>query len=63
MRRLFGPCGYASRQDVLVAAGKDPASEEEDFEAWAAYRKAKRARKVAQDNGEQGSREKSPLRA
>ena len=33
MRRLFGPCGHASRQDVLVAQDMDTASEEEDFEA------------------------------
>ena len=32
-RRLFGPRGYASRQDVLVAADMDTASDEEDFEA------------------------------
>ena len=34
MRRLSGPRGYASRQDVLVAAERDAASEEENFEAW-----------------------------
>ena len=33
MRRLFGPCGYASRQDILVAEDLDPASEEAGFEA------------------------------
>ena len=31
MRRLFGPRGYASRQDALVAAEMDMASEEADF--------------------------------
>ena len=36
MRRLFGPCGYASRQDVIVAQDMDTASEGEDFEAWVA---------------------------
>ena len=40
MRRLFGHCGHASRQDVPVAEDLDTASEEEDFEAWMAYRKA-----------------------
>ena len=40
MRRLFGPCGYASRQDVLAAQDMDTVSEEEDFEAWLADRKA-----------------------
>ena len=44
MRRLFRPCGSAAIQDVLVAADLDTASEEESFEAWAAYRKAKRRR-------------------
>ena len=43
MQRLFGPCGDASRHDVLVAQDMDTASEKEDFEAWLAYRKAKRA--------------------
>ena len=33
MRRPFGPRGYASRQDVLVAQDMDTAPEEEDFEA------------------------------
>ena len=55
MRRLSGPCGYASRQHVLVAAEMDTASEEEDCEAWMAYRNAKRAKK---DGGGLGSREK-----
>ena len=42
-RRLFGPCGYASRHDVLVAAGMNASPGEEiDFEAWVAYRKAKK---------------------
>ena len=44
MRRLFGPCGYASRRDVLVAQDLDTVSEEEDFEACMAYRKAKWAK-------------------
>ena len=56
MRRLFGPRGYASRQDNLVAQDMDTAPAEEDFEAWLAYRKAKRAQK---ENGDHGSREKS----
>ena len=59
MRRLFGPCGYASRQDVLVAADMDAAPEEEDFGVWMVYRLAKRARKDAQGSGERGSRERN----
>ena len=55
MRRLFGLCGYASRQDVLVAAVTDTVSEEEDFDAWMAYREAKRAKR---DSGDHESREK-----
>ena len=57
MRRLYGPCGYAYRQGVLVAADMDTASEEEDFEAWTDYRKAKRGKKDAQGSGDSGSRE------
>ena len=55
MRRLFGPRGYVSRQDVSVAQDMDTASEEEDFEAWLAYRKAKRA---TRGNGEPRKRAK-----
>ena len=58
MRRLFGPCGYASRQDVLVAAKMDTGSEEEDFEAWTAYRKAKRAKKDGTSGGSRGAQKK-----
>ena len=54
MRRVSGPCGYAPRQDVLVAQDMDTVPAEEDFEPWVAYRKAKRARR---DGGGQGSRE------
>ena len=46
-RRLLGPCGYASRQDVVVAADMDTAPEEEDCEKWVAYRKAEWAKKDA----------------
>ena len=56
MRRLFGPRGNASRQDVRVAQDMDTVSEEEDFEAWMAYRKAKREKK---EGGGQGKRNKS----
>ena len=55
MRRLLGHCGYASRQDVLVAQDLDTVSEEEDFEPWMAYRQAARAKK---EGGEQGNRDK-----
>ena len=43
MRRLFGNVGSDQRQDALAAQDLDTVSEEEDFEAWVAYRKAKRA--------------------
>ena len=55
MRRLSGPRGYASRQDVLVARDTDTVSEKEDSEAWVAYREAKRA---TRGGGNQGNREK-----
>ena len=55
MRRLFGPHGNAARQDVyraaraatrrvnvLLAADSDTVSRQEDYAAWAAFRKAKR---------------------
>ena len=42
MRRLFGPRGSATRQNVLVAADMGTVAEEEDFEACAACRKAKK---------------------
>ena len=54
MRRSFGPRGYASRQNVPVAADMDAVSGEKDFEAWVAYRKAKRARKDGEGGGEYG---------
>ena len=42
MRRLFGPCGGAARQDVLVALDVDVISDgADDFAAWFAHRKAK----------------------
>ena len=44
MRRLFGPRGGAARQDVLVAADLDAASEEEDFARCAGYCKAKKGK-------------------
>ena len=41
MRRLFGPCGNEARQDVLLAADVDTASEDESGDAvWGAYREA-----------------------
>ena len=49
MRRLFGPCGYSFPQKP--AADMDTVSEEEDFEAWAAHRKAKRAKKDGKSSG------------
>ena len=45
MRHLFGNIGSAQNQDALVAQDMDAASDEENFEAWAAYRKERRARK------------------
>ena len=52
MRRLFGPRGEKTRQDVLVAADTFTESEEEDFEVWAAYRKSKRAKKNGKGSGD-----------
>ena len=49
MRRLFGNIGSAQTGDVLVAQGLDQVSDEDDFEAWVAYRKAKRAKKNSSD--------------
>ena len=45
MRRLFGPRASAVRQDVLAAADLDTVSEEEDYAAWVAYRKARKDKK------------------
>ena len=43
MRRIFGPCGGAARQGVLVAAGMSgPSEAETEFETWVAHRKAKK---------------------
>ena len=70
MRRLFGPRGYASRQYVLAAQDMDTVSEEEDYEAWLAYWKAKRAtrssggpdKRAKTEGGDYGSRDKSGRR-
>ena len=66
IRRLSGLCEYASRQDVMVEQDMDTATEEEDFEVWIAYRKAKRAtrgngepnRRAKTEVGDSGGREK-----
>ena len=66
MRRLFGPCGFATRQDVLAAQNMDTAPEEEDFEAWMTFRRAKRAtrgsgepnKRAITEGGDYGSRDK-----
>ena len=66
LRRLFGPCGHASRQDVMAAQDIHTAPEEEDFEARIAYRKADRAtrghgersKRAKTEVGDSGSREK-----
>ena len=43
MRRLFGSCGGAERQDVLITEEADePSEEERDREARAKYRKSKK---------------------
>ena len=55
MRRLFGPCGSESRQDVPAAQDMDTVSEVEDFEAWMADRKAARA---TREGGGQGNRDR-----
>ena len=51
MRRVSGPRGVASRQDVLVAAFMDAAPEGEDLEARIARCKAKRAKKGGKGRG------------
>ena len=51
MRRLFGSIGSSQNMDVLVAQDLDHVSDEDDFEAWVAYRKAKRAKKNSSDGG------------
>ena len=45
MRRLFGNVGSAQNQDALVTPDFDTASDEENFEAWLAYRKAQKAKR------------------
>ena len=57
LRRLLGPRGSAARQDVLAAGDLGTASEEGDFEAWVAYRKAEKEEKKergSEDPGETG---------
>ena len=51
MRRLFGNVGSLQNQDALVAQDLDDVSEEDDIEAWIAYRKAKRAKKANENGG------------
>ena len=57
MRRLFGNMGSSQNTDVLVAQDLVHASDEDDFEAWAAYRKAKR---VKMNLGMGGSKDSAP---
>ena len=59
MRRFFGPRGCASCQYVTAAADMDTVSEEEDFEAWFAYRKAERPKKDGKGGGDPGKQETS----
>ena len=48
MRRLFGSCGNAARQDALLAAGVDTAPDEEsENAAWAAHRRARNVESAA----------------
>ena len=60
MRRLFAPLGAAVCQYVLAATDVDEkskdASGDDDFEAWVAYRKAKRM--LAKNEGSWGNRNK-----
>ena len=55
MRRIFRNAGSAQNQDALVAQDLDTASEEEDFEAWAAYRKARKAKRESVGGGSRRS--------
>ena len=55
MRRLFGSCGNAAHQDVLIAADMGVLSDQEtDHAAWLARRKAKKGRDKAQNEEEEG---------
>ena len=62
-RRLFGNIGSSRNMDALVAQDLDQVSDEDDFEAWVAYRKAKRAKNrvsegVSRDSGTKNGKEK-----
>ena len=55
MRRLFGPCGVTALQDVLAAADLHAIStDDDDYAAWVAHRKAKRIdeKEEAEDCGQ-----------
>ena len=55
MRRLLGNIGSSQNMDALAAQEMDNVSDEENFETWAAYRKAKRAKKNSSDGGSRDS--------
>ena len=54
MRRFFGTCGGAGRQDVLVGADMDlPSEGKSDHAEWPARCKAKKKREIAKkEDGE-----------
>ena len=60
-RRLFGPRGNAARSNILLAEYWGAVSEDEDYAAWAAYRKAKKrngeVRIAAKKGGEKSGKE------
>ena len=53
MKRLFGPCVRATRQDVLVAGDVDASSTgDKDIETWVVYGKAKKQSDMKRKVGE-----------
>ena len=54
-RRFFGSIGSSQNLDALAAQDMDNVSEEENFEACVAYRKAERAKKNSSDGGSRDS--------
>ena len=51
MRRLFGPCGGATRQDVLAATDADANWKGEDFAARVVYRQTEKRKEKSDGVG------------
>ena len=62
MRRLFWPRGSPEKQDVLVAADLDTASEEAYFEAWTVYREPKKEEREERGGTDRGKPRDGSLR-